>query len=80
MDRFQYTLTPSLVRSVVFAHRCAGSISAMCLSHDGPKRLEAEATHVHAEPWPHPHAIASMMPFGVGLGRIAFVVFTRSAW
>lgn len=45
LDRLQYTITPSLVRCVAFAHRFAGEISAMRFSFYALKRLETEATH-----------------------------------
>jgi hypothetical protein len=44
LDRLQYRLTPTIVRSVASAHRYAGAISAMRFSYYGLKRIEAEAT------------------------------------
>jgi hypothetical protein len=44
LDRLQYQLTPTIVRSVASAHRYAGAISAMRFSYYGLKRIEAEAT------------------------------------
>jgi len=43
LDRLQYRLTPTIVRSVACAHRYAGAISAMRFSYYRLKRLEAEA-------------------------------------
>ena len=44
LERPQYTITPTLARSVAFAHRFAGEISGMRFSFYSLKRLQAEAS------------------------------------
>jgi hypothetical protein len=46
LDRLRYTLTPAIARSMAFAHRYAGEISAMRFSYYGLQRLEAQAERV----------------------------------
>ena len=42
LDRLCYTLTPTIARSMAFAHRYAGEISATRFSYYGLQRLEAQ--------------------------------------
>jgi hypothetical protein len=47
LDRLRYTLTPAIARSMAFAHRYAGEISATRFSYYGLQRLEGQAERAH---------------------------------